>query len=214
MLITRRWVHESGDHKHRYLSGRDLVLPVQGDLLDGWRDALARKTVAFITFNPRFTDTKADDALMRRCIAFSANWGYRRLLMTHLFSRVTSDLAELRRADVKDIANNDEWILDAARQSNLVICAWGVHGAFRGRAEAVLRLIERTGTPIACIGETTKHHPRHPLSAALETKPTPWHGHTKRRRTSDTSTDGNAMAACDSAALSTRCAESAMEGCR
>ena len=68
---------------------------------------------------------------------------------------------------------NDWHILDAATQSQLIVCAWGNHGAHDGRGATVLTMLRHdvdVHAPIMCLGVNKTGHPKHPLYARKDTQ--------------------------------------------
>lgn len=58
---------------------------------------------------------------------------------------------------------NDHAILAAAREADLVICAWGSHGKFGGRGRAVAKMLEAAGATLHRLAVTKDGQPAHPL---------------------------------------------------
>jgi hypothetical protein len=68
-------------------------------------------------------------------------------------------------------ANKGLHLADLAKANrdrcHIVIAAWGVHGAYRGRGAEVAR--RHSG--LQCLGTTKAGHPRHPLYVRGDTRP-------------------------------------------
>lgn len=58
---------------------------------------------------------------------------------------------------------NDRYIIDTCRKSDLIIAAWGVNGEFNLRNNYVEKLIGRNAFDLHCLGVSSKGYPRHPL---------------------------------------------------
>jgi len=58
---------------------------------------------------------------------------------------------------------NDAAILRAAREAAIVVCAWGNHGAHRGRAARVLALLRDGDIALHALRVTGAGEPGHPL---------------------------------------------------
>ena len=120
--------------------------------------------------NPSTADTTTDDPTIRRCTGFARSWGHGRLIVVNLWSRRATRPADLRRMARPGAGRkNDQVILEAAEQAQRLVLAWGVHGAWRGRDQAVIRLLE--GYELSCLGTTKQGHPRHPLFVPAITAP-------------------------------------------
>jgi hypothetical protein len=116
--------------------------------------------VNFIGLNPSTADEISDDPTMRRCRQFAAQWGYGGFIMTNLFAFRATKPHNLKSAAEPIGDDNDLWLIRAAEEAELVVLAWGVHGAFLGRGEAVIR---RMGNRCCCIQLTKHGQPAHPL---------------------------------------------------
>jgi hypothetical protein len=81
----------------------------------------------------------------------------------------------LYRADDPIGEENDEALVKAAKGSELVIAAWGVHGELGGRGEEVATML-REITDLRCLGATQAGHPRHPLYLRKDLQPIPFEG--------------------------------------
>lgn len=141
-----------------------------------WRYSLTRDvapitgegTVAFVGLNPSTADETQDDPTIRRCIAFARSWGFARLKMLNVYAfRATDPRAMFAAADPIG-PDNDCTIAKVVGGSDLVVCAWGVHGA--DRAADMLGLIAAPH----CLGLTKHGAPRHPLYLRADTAPVPF----------------------------------------
>mgnify|MGYP002133234169 CR=1 FL=1 len=117
----------------------------------------------FLMLNPSTATATEDDPTIRRCIGFAKGWGYGVLYVTNLFALRATDPRELYKHAEPVGPDNDRCILTAATGSQLVVAAWGVHGAHRDRGADVARLIRKAGVKLHCLGTTKDGHPRHPL---------------------------------------------------
>jgi|SRR5690349_11377452 len=125
--------------------------------------------VLFIMLNPSTAGARQDDPTIRRCIGFARAWGFARMDVVNLFALRATHPADLRRARDPVGAGNDRAIAAAARRADLVVAAWGVHGALAARDRAVRALL--ADRPLHCLGVTRAGHPRHPLYLPAATRP-------------------------------------------
>ena len=121
------------------------------------------KTCNFLMLNPSTADEKADDPTIRRCIDFAAREGAGSLVVTNLFALRATDPAILQRTQDPVGPDNDNHIADMANVCELVICAWGNHGAYLDRGNKIRALIRGLGSNAFCLGITAEHQPEHPL---------------------------------------------------
>jgi hypothetical protein len=137
------------------------------DLVRQWG---AGPTVCFVMLNPSTADEREDDPTIRRCLAFARRESAGRLVVVNLFAWRATDPAALRSAVDPVGTETDRIIADHAVHADLVVCAWGVHGALLGRGADVMARLE--GLRLRCLGRTKDGHPKHPLylrsDAALE----------------------------------------------
>lgn len=172
-LVTRRWARFSADRTYRYLLGREFAA-LQGDLLNGWDSLPGRDRVLFVMLNPSLASERRDDPTLRRCIGLAHRWGFRALELVNLFALVTPDPRQLRATPDPVGPRNDACIRQRARAADRIVLAWGNHGAFGARADAVLAMLLRCGRPLFHLGLTREGHPRHPLYLPGDVEPMPW----------------------------------------
>src|SRR4051794_19883643 len=127
----------------------------------------------FVMLNPSTADETADDPTVARCTRRARTWGYGGLVVTNLFAFRTTDPAGLRSAPDPVGPEDDAAIVEAARASALVVCAWGNHGAYRGRASAVLALLDGLGTTPHHLALARPSEPAHPLYLGYSLVPVP-----------------------------------------
>lgn len=139
-----------------------------------WRSwASGSGTVNFLMLNPSTADESANDPTVERCEQRARAWGFSRLIVTNLFAWRDTSPEAMKAAAEPVGAGNDAAILEAARESDRVICAWGVHGLHLGRSAAVLQML-------ACIDLwalrlTSEGQPSHPLYLAYGLQPIPYY---------------------------------------
>ncbi len=126
--------------------------------------------VCWVMLNPSTADETIEDPTIRRCIGFARAWRCRGIEAVNLFAlRSTDPKALYDHADPVGPENDDAIALAAAR-ADIVIAAWGVHGTFLGRGDAVVGMLARRGIALSCLGTTKDGHPRHPLYVAAATE--------------------------------------------
>ena len=123
-------------------------------------------TVTFLGLNPSTADATRDDPTIRRCIGFARGWGGGTLQMVNLFALRSTNPRNLLAADDPIGSENDDWIDRAVSEADIVVAAWGVHGALRGRA---LEIASRFPKSLQVLGVTKAGMPRHPLYVASTT---------------------------------------------
>jgi hypothetical protein len=126
--------------------------------------------VQFIGLNPSGADLRVNDPTVRRCIGFAKSWGFGGLIMTNAFAIRATDPALLRTSVDPVGPDNDYWLKFSATEASVVVAAWGNHGEFKGRSQAIRNL----GLPLCHLGLTASGMPKHPLYLKAALKPEPW----------------------------------------
>jgi len=119
------------------------------------------KQVLFVMLNPSTADEVQNDPTIRRCIRFAQREGGSILNVVNLFAWRSTDPGVLGEVLDPIGPDNDRHIVEAATKSSLIVCAWGVHGAFMQRGKAVQQLL--ADRPLYALGFTKDGAPRHPL---------------------------------------------------
>jgi len=118
---------------------------------------------AFVMLNPSTADAFKDDPTITRCINFAKRFGHSSLVILNLFALRSTDPKKLKEVDDPVGPENDYYIEQAIRDSNQVICGWGVHGDLHGRDLDAWKIIRRRIPNVFCLGRTKAGHPKHPL---------------------------------------------------
>jgi hypothetical protein len=124
--------------------------------------------------NPSTADAFQLDPTNRRCVGFAQAWGYGALVTTNIFAFRSTNPAGLRTADDAIGPENNEAIVTAAKNADLVIAAWGAHGELQDRGNAVRQMLGKAGVPLHMLRLTKAGHPGHPLYISGNTVPTLW----------------------------------------
>ncbi len=136
-------------------------------------------TVLWVMLNPSTADEWNLDATVRRCEDYTKAWGYGGLVVVNIFGLCSKDPKDLYRALARGVDptqqghHNDEAIGREAAKADLVITAWGVHGAMKNRGPEVLdALLENRS--VHHLGLNADRSPRHPLYLPADLRPTQW----------------------------------------
>lgn len=145
------------------------------DLSETYRYRLRREwgdgpAVAFLMLNPSTADAEADDPTVRRCIRYAQAWGFGALEVVNLFALRSTDPAALYTHHDPIGPENDAAILACRREVELMVAAWGAHGALHGRGVHVLDMLKIHG-PIHYLKMTLGGQPGHPLYLPKDLKP-------------------------------------------
>lgn len=127
-----------------------------------------------ILLNPSTATHMADDPTITRMGRRAKNLGFTGLQITNLFAwRATDPHAMLSQSDPVG-PDNDEQIIEVARGAGMVLCGWGLFGKKRGRAEAVISMLQRAGVKLHCLWLCADGSPKHPLYCGYDLKPIPF----------------------------------------
>lgn len=122
-----------------------------------------RMPLMWIMLNPSTADAEIDDPTIRRCIAFSKEWGYGSMRVGNLFAFRATNPRDLFDAPDPVGPQNAYHLNRSASTSAAIVCAWGGHWmASNGIAKDILRRIVQPGG-LWCLGRTKSGAPRHPL---------------------------------------------------
>jgi len=153
------WAKFSADRRFRY------------QLVREWDEDLPK--VAFIGLNPSTADETVDDPTIRRCLGFARAWGKGGLLMLNLYAfRATApaDMWRAQKRGVDIIGGPRNWVdalksYVAEQNCDLVIAAWGAHGAKRQ-----LDVVSRW-PGLMCLAKNADGTPKHPLYLKADLQP-------------------------------------------
>lgn len=138
-----------------------------------WRSWDSSKpTCAFIGLNPSTADESVDDPTVRRCKRFARDWGFGALVMLNLFGFRATNPDDMMSESEPVGADNDETILQVARESRRIVAAWGTLGHWRNRDRHVCGLLK--DFPIVCLARTKWGFPQHPLYVRADVVPAPY----------------------------------------
>ena len=127
----------------------------------------------FLMLNPSTADATKSDPTVSTCKRFARDWGYGTLRVCNLFALRSPYPVALRESRDPVGAENDEWILRNARDSVVIVCAWGNYGNHLDRSTFVRRILKFEGhaRKLRHLGLTKLGQPRHPLRLRADTVP-------------------------------------------
>lgn len=128
-----------------------------------WRRWGEEPSVCFLMLNPSTADEYELDPTLRRCAGFAKRWGAGGIEILNLFALRSTDPDGIYTMDDPVGPDNDRTIRALASVTPEIVVAWGVHGSWMNRAEAVLEILRQTECVPLCLGVTKDGHPRHPL---------------------------------------------------
>ena len=89
----------------------------------------------FIILNPSTSTAEESDPTVHNCELLACKWGFANLVVTNLFAYVTSKPDELETIRNPVGPSNNKYLIEAAREADLRVAAWGGrHGLYLDRA--------------------------------------------------------------------------------
>ena len=129
-----------------------------------------KPTVLFIGLNPSIADENVDDPTVTRCINFAKDWGYGTLLMANLFAYRTTYPKEIYLIDDPIGKDNDYYLLECVKQSDLIVACWGNNGTYMDREKIIKELVPN----LYCLQKNKNGTPHHPLRLPRDINPIPF----------------------------------------
>ncbi len=140
-----------------------------------WRRWDESKPVAnFLMLNPSTADEMKLDPTCSRARHYAENWGYGALIVTNVFGWRSTDPGVMKAAKDPVGPENDAAIVRAAKDSALVVCAWGNHGAHLQRSLAVTKLLLEEKVKLHALRVNANGQPAHPLYLPGNLRPLAW----------------------------------------
>lgn len=136
--------------KYRYMLGRSV------------NGTASRKTVMFIMLNPSIAGYENDDPTIRKCMRLAEKWGYGYITVLNLFAYIATDPADLKRARDPYGPDNMGHIDEHAAAADMIVCAWGNHGAYGDAGHKMIARLNKKYALYAMI-ITMLGQPGHPL---------------------------------------------------
>jgi hypothetical protein len=133
-----------------------------------------RPQALFVMLNPSTATEVQNDPTVERCERRARALGFGAFRVCNIFAWRDTDPKAMRRAADPVGPANDAAILESCPWADIIVCAWGTHGAHLGRGAEVERLMRGTGRPLHHLGLTQAGHPKHPLYIGYGVTPLPW----------------------------------------
>ncbi|MBN9459007.1 MAG: DUF1643 domain-containing protein [Bosea sp.] len=122
--------------------------------------------------NPSTADGEQNDATMRRMVGFARRMDASRLLVWNKFAWRDRDVRALRGVGDPIGPENDRYIEQALRESEIRVVAWGplakLPARLHGRWREACAIADRIGAELQCWGRAGDGHPLHPLMLPYE----------------------------------------------
>lgn len=130
--------------------------------------------VLFVMLNPSTATETRNDPTVARCEHRARAMGFGGFAVVNLFARRATRPADLRATDDPLGPGNDQVLRESAAAAGMVLCGWGIHGAWRGRGDEVEMMLRGQGVALHHLGLTKGGQPRHPLYVGFAVAPQLW----------------------------------------
>ena len=132
------------------------------------------KRLLFIMLNPSTATELKNDPTIERCERRARALGFGSFRACNLFAYRATDPRDLKKANDPIGPDNLGQLMQAARWADVILCAWGVHGAHMGLGPAMAALLRAEGFNLYHLGLSKDGHPKHPLYIGYATSPHSW----------------------------------------
>ena len=134
----------------------------------------AGQKVMFVMLNPSKATEVQNDPTIERCERRARALGFGGFQATNIFAYRATDPRDMRAADDPEGPDNMDVLLQGMDWADMVICAWGTHGAHRNQGPQVAATLRQSGRPLHHLGLSKAGHPKHPLYIAYAETPRVW----------------------------------------
>lgn len=132
------------------------------------------RRVVFAMLNPSTATEVQNDPTIHRCEQRARALGFGSFRAVNIFALRATDPRDMKAAKDPEGPDNTNALLDAATWADMVIAAWGVHGAHRDQGPVTAAKLRSAGHTLHHLGLTKAGHPRHPLYLPYSAQPEIW----------------------------------------
>ncbi|NIZ15640.1 DUF1643 domain-containing protein [Phaeobacter sp. HF9A] len=132
------------------------------------------RRVMFVMLNPSKATEVQNDPTIERCERRARALGFGGFRATNIFAWRATDPRDMRAASAPEGPDNMRVLLEGVDWADMVICAWGTHGAHLDQGPRVAARLRQTGCALYHLGLSKAGHPKHPLYIAYSQKPLLW----------------------------------------
>jgi hypothetical protein len=135
-------------------------------------------TAAVLMVNGSDAAEQSNDQTVRKLIGFGERFAWRRFIIGNKFGFVSKDIKALRSAHDPIGPDNDRHLEQIMRDADVHVVAWGALAklpeTLRKRWIDVVRIADRVGCDLYCIGVNDDGHPTHPVMTGYDVPLTKW----------------------------------------
>lgn len=130
--------------------------------------------LAFVMLNPSTATEMQNDPTIQRCEQRARTLGFGGFCAVNIFALRATDPRVMRAADAPEGPGNPQALMQAAIWADMLIAAWGVHGAHKDQGPVCEARLRAAGHTLHHLGLTKDGHPRHPLYLPYRAQPAIW----------------------------------------
>lgn len=122
------------------------------------------KIMTYIMLNPSQADALKDDPTICKCVKLANKENCGSLYVINLFALRSSQPNDLYIHNNPVGPDNDYWIDEITKKSQIIVAAWGNHGNLLNRDIEVFKRLKSFGLNLYCLGLNKNSYPKHPLA--------------------------------------------------
>ena len=128
----------------------------------------------FIMLNPSTATEIKNDPSVERCERRARALEFGSFTVCNLFAYRSTNPKKLKEVGDPNGIGNDEAIESSSDSADIIVCAWGNHGAHLNRGKFVESMLRDNGCDLHHLGITAQGFPKHPLYVSYSVKPFVW----------------------------------------
>jgi len=136
------------------------------------------KTAFACLVNPSRAGAEVNDQTVRKLIGFGGRNGIRRWLLGNKFAGIATDIDDLPKLTDPIGPENDIHLRAMMEEADIHVVGWGSLNklplSMRQRWKDIVRMADRVGVTLHCMGTNADKHPKHPLMTGYDVPITPW----------------------------------------
>ena len=137
-----------------------------------WDDAAPK--LLYIMLNPSKATEVQNDPTIERCERRARALGFGGFRAANIFALRETDPHKMRKHPAPEGPDNAAVLKESCVWSDVILAAWGVHGAHLGQGPDTRDRLWDAGHELRHFGLTKEGHPRHPLYVPYAQKPEIW----------------------------------------
>jgi len=126
----------------------------------------------FFGINPSTADAEIDDATVRKWRGFTSRNGGVRFVVGNVFAYRSTDVRELKTAEIEVIANR-QFLSEIIDECDVLVPCWGNEDKtpkeLRFELDELKSMLAISKKPLLCFGLTKNGSPKHPLMLGYDT---------------------------------------------